>query len=116
MRDFARRDRWLERAETAGEGQRAALLVTRAELALEERDYRAARDALRSLHASGPKHIATQRMLLRAERAAGAWDEGLRLAGQRRKRDAIAPALAEEYKGQAIVELLAGSADDAGAL
>src|SRR3989442_600776 len=73
MRDFARRDRWLERAEAAGEAQRAALLVTRAELALEERDYRGARDALRSLHASGPKHIATQRMLLRAERGAGAW-------------------------------------------
>ncbi|HEX9398140.1 MAG TPA: heme biosynthesis HemY N-terminal domain-containing protein [Burkholderiales bacterium] len=116
MRDFARRDRWLERAETAGEGQRAALLVTRAELALEERDYRAARDALRSLHASGPKHIATQRMLLRAERGAGAWDEVLRLASQLLKRDAIAPALAEEYKVQAIVELLARSADDAGAL
>ncbi len=115
MRDFVRRDRWLERAEAAGEAQHAALLVTRAELALEERDYRAARDALRSLHASGPKHIATQRMLLRAERGAGAWEEVLRLASHLLKRDAIAPALAEEYKVQAIVELLARSADDAGA-
>jgi len=116
MRDFARRDRWLERAESAGEPLRAALLVTRAELALEERDYGAARDALRSLHAGGPKHIATQRMLLRAERGAGAWEEVLRLASQLLKRDAIAPALAEEYKVQAIVELLGRSADDAGGL
>ena len=115
MRDFARRDRWLEQAEAAGEPLRAALLVTRAELALEERDYRAARDALRSLHASGPKHIATQRMLLRAERGAGAWEEVLRLATQLLKRDAIAPAMAEEYKVQAMVELLGRSADDAGA-
>ncbi len=54
-------------------------------------------------------------MLLRAERGAGAWDEVLRLATLLAKRDAIAPALAEEYKAQATVELLQRSADDAGA-
>jgi len=115
MRDFERRDRWLERAGAVGGPLREALLVSRAELALEERDFRAARDALRSLHGSGPKHIATQRMLLRAERGAGAWEEVLRLATQLLKRDAIAPALAEEYKVQAMVELLKRSADDPGA-
>src|SRR3989449_357867 len=45
MRDFERRDRWLERAEEAGEGLQAARLVSRAEFALEERDFAAARDA-----------------------------------------------------------------------
>jgi HemY protein len=54
-------------------------------------------------------------MLLRAERGAGAWDEVLRLATQLGKRDAIAPALAEEYKVQAMVELLGRSAADEGA-
>src|SRR6266446_6821699 len=49
MRDFERRDRWLERAEEAGEGLQAARLVSRAEFALEERDFAAARDALRTL-------------------------------------------------------------------
>src|SRR6267142_1748226 len=92
MRDFERRDRWLERAEETGEGLQAAWLVSRAEFALEERDFAAARDALRTLHAAGPKHIATTRMLLRAERGASA------------------PALAEEYKVQANVELLRRSA------
>ncbi len=115
MRDFERRDRWLERADAAGESLQVARLVSRAEIALEERDFPAARDALRSLHQGGPRHIATARMLLRAERGAGAWDEVLRLAGQLLKRDAIAPALAEEYKTQANVELLGRSADDAGA-
>jgi HemY protein len=115
MRDFERRDRWLERAEQAGEALQAARLVSRAEIALEERDFAAARDALRSLHGAGPKHVATTRMLLRAERGAGAWDEVLRLASQLSKRDAISPALAEEYKVQASVELLARSADDAAA-
>jgi len=115
MRDFERRDRWLERADDSGEGLQAARLVSRAELALEDRDFIAARDALRNLHGAGPKHVATTRLLLRAERGAGAWDEVLRLASQLSKRDAISPALAEEYKVQATVELLARSADDPGA-
>ena len=115
MRDFERRDRWLERADGAGEGLQAARLVSRAELALEDRDFAAARDALRNLHGAGPRHVATTRLLLRAERGAGAWDEVLRLATQLSKRDAIAPALAEEYKVQATVELLGRSADDGNA-
>ena len=115
MRDFERRDRWLERADASGEALQAARLVSRAELALEDRDYSAARDALRNLHGAGPKHVATTRMLLRAERGAGAWDEVLRLASQLSKRDAISPALAEEYKVQATVELLGRSAADEGA-
>ena len=115
MRDFQGRDRWLERADAGGERVQNALLVTRAELALEDRDFTAARDALRSLHGARPKQIATTRMLLRAERGAGAWDEVLRLATQLGKRDAIAPALAEEYKVQATIELLGRSASDEGA-
>ena len=106
MRDFERRDRWLERAERSGERLQAARLVTHAELALEERDFVRARDALRSLHGGGPRHIATMRMLLRAERGAANWEEVLRLATQLAKCDAIAPALAEEYKVQAHIELL----------
>ena len=113
MRDFERRDRWLERADGSGDGLQAARLVSRAELALEDRDFAAAREALRNLHGSGPRHVATTRLLLRAERGAGAWDEVLRLASQLSKRDAISPAVAEEYKVQATVELLGRSADDA---
>jgi HemY protein len=114
MRDFERRDRWLDRADAAGDSLKAARLVSRAELALEERDFGAARDALRKLQDTGPRHIAATRLLLRAERGAGAWDEVLRLAGQLLKRDAIAPAVAEEYKLQATIELLQRSADDSG--
>jgi len=115
MRNFADRDRWLERADAAGTEFQTARLVSRAELALEERDFAGARDALRPLQSEGQRHIAAARMLLRAARGAGAWDEVLRLAGQLVKRDAIAPALAEEYKVQANVELLERAADDAGA-
>lgn len=112
LRNFARRDQWFERAGTAGESAQVARLVSQAALALEERNFVGARDALRSLHASGPKHIATLRMLLRAERGAQDWEEVLRLATQLAKRDAIAPALAEEYRAQAHIELLARAAPD----
>jgi HemY protein len=117
LRQTERRDRWFERAESIGsESLQAARLVSRAELALEDRDFAAAREALTSLHESGPRHIATLRMLIRAERGAGNWEEVLRLAAVLAKRDALAPGMAEEYRVQAILELLARDASDRRAL
>ena len=117
LRQTGRRDRWFERAEAAGsDSLQTARLVSRAELALEDRDFAAAREALTSLHESGPRHIATLRMLVRAERGAGNWEEVLRLASVLAKRDAIAPGLGEEYRVQAILELLARDASDRRAL
>jgi HemY protein len=110
LRQFARRDQWLERAESAGASLQAARLVSQAELALEERDFGAARDALARLHESGPRHIASQRMLLRAAHGAQDWEEVLRLATLLAKREALAPAAAEEYRTQACVEMLGRAA------
>lgn len=112
LREPERRAQWLERAKQAGEGVQAARLVTQAEFALAERDFDGARDALRSLHGSGPRHIATLRMLLRAERGAQHWPEVLRLATMLAKRDAIAPAAAEEHRMQAQLALFAQAAGD----
>jgi HemY protein len=114
LRDFERRETWFERAVAAGESVQTAQIMSLAEIALDERDFIGARNALRGLQGSA-RHIASMRLLLRAERGAGAWEEVLRLSTQLAKRDAIAPALAEEYKLQATIELLARSADDAGA-
>jgi len=114
LRDFERRETWFERAGAAGESVQTAQVMSQAEIALDERDFIGARNALRGLQGNA-RHIASMRLLLRAERGAGAWDEVLRLSAQLAKRDAIAPALADEYKLQATVELLARSADDAGA-
>jgi HemY protein len=105
-----RRAQWLERADAAG--QQGASLLSRAVIALSERDYRGARDALRSLQGSGARHIATLRLLMRAERGMRNWQEVLRLAGQLGKRDAIAPAVAEDYRNQAHVELLRQASGD----
>jgi HemY protein len=112
LREFARRDQWFERAAAAGDALQAARLVSQAEAALDERDFARARAALLTLHGLGPRHIATLRMLLRAERGAQNWEEVLRLATLLAKRGAIAPAAAAEHQAQACVELLARAASD----
>jgi HemY protein len=105
-----RREQWLGRAQE--EGLRNAAQLSRAVMALGERDYATARDALRSQQGSGARHIATLRLLLRAERGLRNWDEVLRLTAQLAKRDAIAPGVAGEYRLQAHVELLAQAAGE----
>jgi len=116
MREFERRALWLDRAEGAGESLHAARLLTQAELALDERDFIGARDALRSLRGSGPRHIAAARMQLRAERGAQNWEEVLRLATLLAKRGALPEAIAEEHRVQAQIELLARESGDRGSL
>jgi HemY protein len=116
LRDRDRREQWLERAEAAGQTLAAATLLTRAEFALDERDFVAARDALKSLAGTGPRSIAAARMLLRAERGLQNWEEVLRLAALLGKRAAIAPAVAEEHRVQAHVALLERAAGDRAAL
>jgi len=106
LRARDRRDAWLDRAAENGDPLHIARLVTRAEMLLEDRDYAGARSVLKDLHGSGPKHIATLRLLLRAEIGARNWEEVLRLTVMLAKRDAISPALHDEYKGQALTELL----------
>jgi HemY protein len=103
-----RREQWLARAD-AGGAQSAAYL-SRAVMALAERDYARARESLRSLLDSGGRHIATLRLLLRAERGMRNWEEVLRLTALLAKRDAMAPGLAEDFRSQAQVELLAQAA------
>ncbi len=105
-----RRMQWLERADAGG--QHGASQLSRAVIALSERDFRTARESLRNLQGSGARHIATLRLLMRAERGMRNWQEVLRLAGQLGKRDAIPPAVAEDYRNQALVELLKQAAAD----
>lgn len=106
LHSMDRRDVWLERAAESGDPLHIARLVTQAELLLEGRDFAGARRVLQDLHGSGPKHIATLRMLLRAELGAKNWEEVLRLTGILAKRDAISPTLHDEYKSKALTELL----------
>jgi HemY protein len=97
LRDAERRELWLARAEDAPDDDRNARLATQAELLLDERDFGRARDVLRELHGGGPRHVATLRMMLRAEQGLGHWDEVLRLARLLDKRGAIEPERARQF-------------------
>jgi HemY protein len=116
MRQPERRDGWLSRAETAEGDLRNARLATQAELALEERRFEEARGILRDLHDSGPRHVATLRLLLRAEQGLQNWDEVLRLVRVLEKRRAITPESAAQLRTTATIENLRKKSLDAEAL
>lgn len=106
LRDAERRDRWLARAEHARGASRHARLVTQAEAALDERRFDEARAILRELHATGPRHVASLRLLLRAEQGLRNWDEVERLTRLLEKRDAIPRETAAQLRVAAIIESL----------
>ena len=112
QREFARRDRWLERAAEEGAEWRQARLMTQAELLIEERRFAEARTVLRELHASGPKHIATLLLLLRAEQGLGDWEEVIRIARLLEKRDAVPAEAIERIRADARIALLSRTGSD----
>lgn len=116
VRSHERREAWLARAGSAGADTQTARMMTEAEMLLDERDFAAARDVLQKLHLAGPRHIASLRLLLRAEHGVRNWDEVLRLAALLAKRNALPAALAGEYRVQAILELLGRASGDARSL
>lgn len=116
LRSHERREAWLSLAESTGDDAQTARLMTQAEMLLDERDFAAARDVLQRLHLAGPRHIASLRLLLRAEHGAKNWDEVLRLAALLAKRGALSPAVAGEYRTQATLELLERASGDARSL
>ena len=96
VRDIERRELWLARAEEAGGAAwKLATQATRGELLVDDRKYADARRVLRGLHDSGPIHIATLLLLLRAEQELGDWEEVIRIARLLEKRSGL-PAAALE--------------------
>jgi HemY protein len=116
MRDPGRRGRWLARAVDAPGASRYARLATEAEAAVDERRFEEARELLHELHATGPRHAATLRLLMRAEQGLQNWDEVLRLLRILEKRDAVPAELAAQLRATATVENLRRKAIDADGL
>jgi HemY protein len=105
LRDFGRRDQWLERSKGESEW-RVAQLMTRAELLLDERRFDEARAVLHDLHASGPRHVAALFLMLRAEQGMSNWDEVLRIANALEKHDAMPDEALASVRAGARVALL----------
>lgn len=116
MRDPVRRERWLARAEDTRGLSRHARLATLAELALDERRFEEGREILRELQATGPRQVATLRMILRAEQGLRNWDEVLRLLRLLEKRGAISAEAARHLRITATTENLKKKAIDADSL
>jgi HemY protein len=112
LRDFNRRDRWLDSAKRNDREWRSARLMTTGELLLEERRFGEARTALRELQESGPRHVATLLLLLRAEQGLGNWEEVLKIARVLGKHDAMPPEALEGIRVSAHLALLTGESDD----
>ncbi|HSD44043.1 MAG TPA: heme biosynthesis HemY N-terminal domain-containing protein [Burkholderiales bacterium] len=116
MRDPVRRAHWLARAVDAAGASRYARLAAEAEAAIDERRFEEARETLHELHATGPRHAATLRLLLRAEQGLQNWDEVLRLLRILEKRDAVPAEFAAQLRITATIENLRRKALDADAL
>jgi len=112
LRDFARRDQWLEQSRQGGAEWHVAQAMTRAELLLDERRYDEARSVLRVLHASGPKHVAALFLMLRAEQGLANWEEVLRIASALEKHDAMSPEALDSVRVNARVALLSRAPQD----
>ncbi|MFM9886657.1 MAG: heme biosynthesis protein HemY [Burkholderiales bacterium] len=113
MRDAIQRDAWLARAEGVVGESRHARLATQAELLLDERRFEEARAILHELQGSGPRHVSTLRMLLRAEQGLQNWDEVLRIVRLLEKRGVLTGESARQLSLTATVENLRKKSLDA---
>ncbi len=116
MGEIERRDQWLVRADSQDSKARGARLAVQASLLLDDRRYDDALAVLRELSASEPKRISTQRMLMKAHRRLGHWDEVRRLAAALGKRGALPEVAATQLRITAQIEALRQQAGDAAGL
>jgi HemY protein len=106
LRQFGRRDQWLERAKEGDGEWRLARLMTAAELLLDERRFVEARAVLRELNAGRPRHVAALLLSLRAEQGMANWEEVLRVANLLEKRDAMPPDALDSVRVNARIAIL----------
>ena len=108
------RDEWLTRAQEAAVAAGTpslnhARLMTAAELLVDERRDREALAVFADLNRSGARHIATQRLALKAMTRAGAWEDALKLARQLEDHRAVHPAVAAKTREAAYRGLFTGA-------
>ena len=115
IQERGRRDRWLQEAGSDA-GASNALLMTQAEIAVDDQRSQEAIDIIERLHGRGARHIVSLRTGLRAYEQAGKWDEVLHTLRLVEKRDALHPAAVRRLRDKAFGELVARKAGDATAL
>ena len=114
LRDFGRRDQWLERSKQGDGEWRVAQAMTKAEFLLDERRFDEARSVLRESHAHGPRHVAALFLMLRAEQGMSNWEEVLRTANALEKHGAMPAEALDSVRTTAHVALLTSRPDREG--
>ncbi len=118
LENRALRDAWLVKAAAATrEGSGMALnharLMAEAEMLVDDRRDAEALQRLEELNRSGARHIATQRLALKAMTNAGRWEASLSVARQLEERKAVHPAVAARTREAAYAALFAqGDAEE----
>ena len=107
LRKYSRRDELIAMAKTSAPKEITLLLMTQAELLLDEHRPEEALKILHSLpHAEAGKHTAALRLELRAQQRSKNWDAVLDLLGKLDQRNAIDKEVMRQLRRQARVENL----------
>lgn len=115
MQERERRDQWLkEAAGDAAAGQ--AVLMSQAEMAVDDRRTSEALDLLSQMNQRGARHVVSLRTALRAYEQAERWDDVLRTLRLVDKRDALHPAATAQLRLRAVEGLLSRCGEDAQAI
>ncbi|MDD5299538.1 MAG: heme biosynthesis HemY N-terminal domain-containing protein [Gallionella sp.] len=115
LRDYEKRDAYLSAAEGKSMGDATMRLMATTKFMLDQREPRAALNALQELRASGVKgHLGALSLELKAQQQAGNWDEVLNVLEQLEKRAAIDVTAAAQLRQQAWLEKIRQQDDLAG--
>lgn len=115
MQDFERRDRWLTNASN-DPAARNAVLMTQAELAVEERQPGEAISIIERLHERGPREIATMGTALRAYEQAERWDKVLPTLRLLEQKKALPAGAIRRLRVKAVAQLLVPREGDPAAI
>lgn len=115
MQERERRDQWIKDA-SADAGAAQAVLMTLAEVAVDDRRTPEALDLIEQLNARGSRHVLSLRTALRAYEQAGRWEEVLHTLRLVEKRDALHPAATLKLRVRAVEALIARRGDDVSAV
>lgn len=115
LREYKKRDAYLSAVEGKRTGDTSMRLMAESKFMLDQRNPRAALDALQEMRDSGVKnHVGALTLELKAQQQAGNWDGVLEVLEQLEKRSSVDAKFAEQLRIQAWLEKLRRQDDLAG--
>ncbi len=117
LRQFEKRDAYLEAAEGKSVGEETMRLMARTKFMLDQHQPQQALEALKELKEAGVRgHVGALQMELKAQQLAQNWDATLDVVAQMEKRNALDPTAAAHLRQQAYVGKIRAKAQEAAAL